>query len=446
MVPAQELTKKQCAFIRQIIKEITITQKAVSKWQKPGQSSLENSFVPGEKVEVGLPYGSGRNRTIKWHLGTVVEVHPDFMLVQLERYRATITWGELREGRVKVKTKLVRLEVGGMGQSGHNTSISKNRQGCRLPYESPSVGDGYASPGPVITYRLDPEEIAARYGPPGEAFTRSLSAKAVSWAVETTGSLAEAARVLKVSREHLKNEMARHDIAVPDHWEEEKTMEMTQEPRNRGAEQNKSRLEIAKEKLTKEIYLQKKAEGLTDLKIMRELGIPNDVFYKLKKIWGLTGQDKQASAGKAGNLPPGDQAGDEQPPRMEADAKTKGINIGLEEKLDLSQFLVFNRKNVKCQQGKWIRVNKWGISISREIAETLPPGAAVEFLLSPDGAVLVMRESLGGITVRRSKGKAKEVACAAIKRTLSEMGLCPPVEYGARWDPGLNAWVGRREG
>jgi len=51
-----------------------------------------------------------------------------------------------------------------MGQSGHNTKISKFRSGCRLPHELSSAGDGYAAPGPVRTYKLSPEELAY-YGP-----------------------------------------------------------------------------------------------------------------------------------------------------------------------------------------------------------------------------------------------------------------------------------------
>lgn len=51
-----------------------------------------------------------------------------------------------------------------MGQSGHNTKISKFRSGCRLPHELSSTGDGYAAPGPVRIYKLSPKELA-KYGP-----------------------------------------------------------------------------------------------------------------------------------------------------------------------------------------------------------------------------------------------------------------------------------------
>ncbi|GEA17765.1 hypothetical protein [Moorella sp. E306M] len=114
-----------------------------------------------------------------------------------------------------------------MGQSGHNTSIAKSRLGCRLPYESAAVGDGYASPGPVVTYRLDPEEIAAKYGPPVKIRERPLSRKAVIYAVEHSTSPTGAARLLKVSRKHFLAEMVRHGIAAPAIWREEETVTET---------------------------------------------------------------------------------------------------------------------------------------------------------------------------------------------------------------------------
>lgn len=51
----------------------------------------------------------------------------------------------------------------------HNTKISSSRYGCRLPFETPGVGNGYAGSGPVTVYHLDPEEIMRRYGPAKQA-------------------------------------------------------------------------------------------------------------------------------------------------------------------------------------------------------------------------------------------------------------------------------------
>lgn len=53
-----------------------------------------------------------------------------------------------------------------MGNSGHNTSIAPSKLG---PIRMPSDKDPAVwVPGPVIEYRLSPEEIAEKYGPPGQ--------------------------------------------------------------------------------------------------------------------------------------------------------------------------------------------------------------------------------------------------------------------------------------
>lgn len=51
------------------------------------------------------------------------------------------------------------------GRSGHNLKIAKSRLGSpRMPFECCDAGDGYTHPGPVVTYRLSPDELA-KYGP-----------------------------------------------------------------------------------------------------------------------------------------------------------------------------------------------------------------------------------------------------------------------------------------
>jgi len=52
-----------------------------------------------------------------------------------------------------------------LGQSGHKTSVGRHRLGCRLPFEKSDVGDGYAASGPVVEYKLTPDELA-KYGAP----------------------------------------------------------------------------------------------------------------------------------------------------------------------------------------------------------------------------------------------------------------------------------------
>jgi len=51
--------------------------------------------------------------------------------------------------------------------STRNTNIAKSKLGrARLPFETASVGNGYAASGPVKTYHMSREEIIKRYGPP----------------------------------------------------------------------------------------------------------------------------------------------------------------------------------------------------------------------------------------------------------------------------------------
>ncbi|MEW6171872.1 MAG: hypothetical protein AB1510_02215 [Bacillota bacterium] len=52
----------------------------------------------------------------------------------------------------------------------------------------------------------------------------------------------------------------------------------------------KSKMELARGKLTREVFERMKAEGKTDVQIMRELEIENWRYYAIKKELGLTGQ------------------------------------------------------------------------------------------------------------------------------------------------------------
>jgi hypothetical protein len=219
------------------------------------------------------------------------------------------------------------------GQSSHNLSILGSRRGApRFPFERSDAGDGYAGAGPVVSYRLSPEEIAARYGPPSSV-KRELTRGAVKWAVEHAGSLKEAAEKLNITEKHLRFEMARHCVAVPEEWEEDEEMETTQENKYVAAitgavkaamEENgipveirdmpgdlpsdapagmdtagedaappkkKTRKEILQEKLTREQYVAMKEQGLTDTAVLEQIGQPGwlDVLTLLKRKWGLVG-------------------------------------------------------------------------------------------------------------------------------------------------------------
>lgn len=49
----------------------------------------------------------------------------------------------------------------------------------------------------------------------------------------------------------------------------------------------KTRLETARDKLSKEMYLGMKAEGLSDNQLRKQLDIASDIMTALKKEWGL---------------------------------------------------------------------------------------------------------------------------------------------------------------
>jgi hypothetical protein len=119
---------------------------------------------------------------------------------------------------------------------------------CKLPFEQRGIGDGYATSGPVTTYKLPPEEIKRIF------------------------AQAEKPR--------------------------EKPPIVFRDPRKRKDDDTvANRLERAREKLTREQYIQEKADGKSDADIMYDhFGeCWNDTISTLKKEWGLL-KLKQAQA------------------------------------------------------------------------------------------------------------------------------------------------------
>jgi hypothetical protein len=125
--------------------------------------------------------------------------------------------------------------------STQNTKIRTSyfEGGIKLPFESPSAGDNYAASGPVTTYKLSPEELA-RYGP------------------------AKAAK--KQTVYNFKNKYQREAEEL-------------------------ARLDIVREKLTKQQYIALKDANTNDRDIMLKYfgKIMWDVLNKLKNEWGLVG-------------------------------------------------------------------------------------------------------------------------------------------------------------
>jgi len=186
-------------------------------------------------------------------------------------------------------------------QSGHHTNIVKRRLGCRLPFEQ-GKDDGYASSGPVVEYSLPPEEITKKYGPVNES-VRSITAKSLEYAIDKSNTPVEAAKFLKISIPTFWQKIEEHGITTPGEWEDEKPMipetDTRDKPETNKPETNesentskKTQIETAREKLTKEVYLEFKAQGLKDAAIIKRLDISNVNFYKIKKEFGQLESDK----------------------------------------------------------------------------------------------------------------------------------------------------------
>jgi len=207
------------------------------------------------------------------------------------------------------------------GQSGHNLSIARSKLGApRLPFEQRDVGDGYAGAGPVTVRQMTPEE-RAKYGAPAEKERKSALTKAViKWAVEHAGNLEAAAQKLNITARHLWYEMNRYCVPVPDNWEEDENMELattdlriddtvsneTTVDLHNSADQTKpegvqdapfdrpkTRLELAREKLSRDVYQRLKEESISDSKICKQYDIAPDVMVALKKEWGVLSSEKK---------------------------------------------------------------------------------------------------------------------------------------------------------
>lgn len=189
------------------------------------------------------------------------------------------------------------------------TNISPYRRGeprfGRDPEDEPANG-------PVVTYRLSPEEIAAKYGPPvkepGRVRQRRLNRDVLSDLLKkyTPGQIAAMYScpkhlILKMVERYgieLDEKNRKEDEQVETVNETAETaqpaetveVERTDSTEPQGYvvyERRKTRLEIAREKLTKEQYLELIKDGATDHQVRTQYGIPGDVMTALKKEWGL---------------------------------------------------------------------------------------------------------------------------------------------------------------
>lgn len=191
------------------------------------------------------------------------------------------------------------------------TNISPYRRGeprfGRDPEDEPANG-------PVVTYHLSPEEIAARYGPPvkepGRVRQRRLNRDVLSDLLKkyTPGQIAAMYScpkhlILKMVERYSieldeKNRNRKEDeqvetvnktaeTAQPAETVEVERTDSTEPQGYVVYERRKTRLEIAREKLTKEQYLELIKDGATDHQVRTQYGIPGDVMTALKREWGL---------------------------------------------------------------------------------------------------------------------------------------------------------------
>ena len=173
------------------------------------------------------------------------------------------------------------------GQSGHNLKIAQSRTGCRLPFES-NEGDGYACSSAVKVYHLTPEEVAAKYGPPAprQLQRRHLTAGHLLDAIAASDGPEEAAELIGMPVVRFKTECTLRGIRKPQYGIPRKEAE------------NVASWEEFNEKLTKDVYMELKKQGLSDAKILEAAGLNYNTYInyltKAKKDWGLAGLNLKA--------------------------------------------------------------------------------------------------------------------------------------------------------
>lgn len=218
------------------------------------------------------------------------------------------------------------------GLTARNTKIAPSKLGCRLPFESADVGDGYAGASPCLVRKMTPEETS-RYGPAVVPKDRDLTRGEVSFTVKNATSLEHAAKMARVSVARIKREMARHCIAVPEGWKEDETVNDTQEnlddsrenmdtivqadtesqenqasrvdekqggsdkvvqdppefyEASHGRRFTAERIAKAEKSLSREEYIRLKGEGISDFKIIKtHKGFSSDLMIALKNKWGI---------------------------------------------------------------------------------------------------------------------------------------------------------------
>ncbi|MFA5383978.1 MAG: hypothetical protein WC364_04840 [Eubacteriales bacterium] len=176
---------------------------------------------------------------------------------------------------------------------GRNTKISPYR------YGDPRFGTERDQPanGPVIEYTLSPEELA-KYGPPKTRLERdrfqekqiSITREQLIDALRRNQSWSVTMGELGIGRTQMLRLMSLHQIN-PENWKNKPKEELDVSTEAESVEQplQKTKLEIARERMSKEELTRLKELGHSDVQVQKELGVDNFSFYKLKQEYGLYG-------------------------------------------------------------------------------------------------------------------------------------------------------------
>lgn len=214
------------------------------------------------------------------------------------------------------------------GLSGRNTKIAPSKLGCRLPFESVAVGDGYASAGKCDSRQMTPEE-RARYGPPKPRAEENPFRSRFRQAIKVSKSPEQAAELLGMTVGRLNQYLGANGLHP--RWDKRKedetvydirenidgiVQEATESPENKasgvdekqgdsdkvvqeqpepefyeasgGRRFTAERIARAEEVLSREEYVRLKNEGVADFKIIKtHKGFSSDLMIALKKKWGI---------------------------------------------------------------------------------------------------------------------------------------------------------------
>lgn len=168
-------------------------------------------------------------------------------------------------------------------------AVSKVAWGVKLPHESSKVGNGYTANGPVVTYKLPPEEIDRIFsrakkpeGKPPIHWKNPHQHKEVKQlpAIQLTNK--EAEKIL--TPEVMQNCVPLENNALTPAPDQGGVQD--QEPTGKQPEKTKTRMEIARGKLSHEAY-KKLSKTMSDKQIRKTFDIAIDVLIALKREWGI---------------------------------------------------------------------------------------------------------------------------------------------------------------